>query len=113
MTNPPPNAPISERLSECIRLLYEGLSSKPAGDPYLLRERANTVHAKLLTLESAVAAQERDAQRYRWLRRMIFDDRIIKGGGDGSATMLYGEKLDAAIDALLATNAEGDSGGKS
>lgn len=38
-----------------------------------------------------------DALRYRWLRGMIFDDRIIVA----SDRMLHGDKLDAAIDAAM------------
>ena len=42
-------------------------------------------------------ALRRDAERYRWLRGMIYDDRIIVSAD----TMLYGEALDAAIDAAM------------
>lgn len=42
-----------------------------------------------------VEALRRDARRYRWLRNMIYDDRIIVAAD----RMLHGEALDAAIDA--------------
>ena len=45
-----------------------------------------------------------DALRYRWLRGMIFDDRIIVA----SDRMLHGDKLDAAIDAAM--SAQSDTG---
>ena len=39
----------------------------------------------------------RDADRYRWLRDMIYDDRIIVAAD----RMLNGEALDVAVDAAL------------
>ena len=39
----------------------------------------------------------RDAKRYRWLRDMIYDDRIIVAAD----RMLNGEALDVAVDAAL------------
>ena len=39
----------------------------------------------------------RDADRYRWLRDMIYDDRIIVAAD----RMLHGEALDVAVDAAL------------
>ena len=39
----------------------------------------------------------RDAYRYRWLRDMIYDDRIIVAAD----RMLNGEALDVAVDAAL------------
>jgi len=39
----------------------------------------------------------RDAERYRWLRGMIYDDRIIVAAD----RMLHGEALDAAVDAAM------------
>ena len=39
----------------------------------------------------------RDADRYRWLRDMIYDDRIIVAAD----RMLHGEALDAAVDAAM------------
>jgi hypothetical protein len=41
------------------------------------------------------AALREDAERYRWLRQMVFDDRIIPSPD----RMLHGEELDSAIDA--------------
>jgi hypothetical protein len=40
-------------------------------------------------------ALKADAERYRWLRQMIFDDRIIVS----AARMLHGDLLDEAVDA--------------
>ena len=39
----------------------------------------------------------RDAKRYRWLRDMIYDDRVIVSAD----RMLNGEALDVAVDAAL------------
>ena len=53
-------------------------------------------HADALMAE--LAALRADAMRYRWLRQMIYDDRIIVAPD----RMLHGPELDAAIDAMQA-----------
>ena len=60
-----------------------------------------------ISAEGAGAADLVDADRYRWLRQMIYDERIIIG----SDRMLHGEKLDAAIDAARAPAGKGGERG--
>jgi hypothetical protein len=51
---------------------------------------------------SGVVSDEdvRDAERYRWLRQMIYDERII-AAPNPQASMLHGERLDQALDAAI------------
>jgi len=52
----------------------------------------------LIEAAATLEAAREDAERYRWLRQMIYDERIITAQ-DNQAAMLCGDKLDAAIDA--------------
>lgn len=72
------------------------------------REHSCTPHDMSLDVEGdtllalcrawlALEAAREDAERYRWLRQMIYDERIITAP-DNQAAMLYGDKLDAAVD---------------
>lgn len=66
MTTPnnPPSAATSEQLSECIAELYQAIVTN---DDESHDHMANA-HAKLMLLEATVAADARDAARYRWFR---------------------------------------------
>lgn len=51
----------------------------------------------VLVAAAVLDRPRRDAERYRWLRGMIYDDQIIVAAD----RMLHGEALDAAVDAAM------------
>lgn len=52
---------------------------------------------KVYALIAENEALRRDAERYRWLRGMLYDDQIIAATG----RVLHSETLDASIDAAM------------
>ena len=81
---------LPERMQEVKDALAE------AGHP-LSNDNGNLVINALNQLIEEAQPWKRDAERYRWLRQMVFDDRIIIAPD----RMLYGDELDAAIDAAM------------
>lgn len=88
---------------EAIRLALEALYESEPGKVYYggsgNPEKAKSILRDRLAAppDAELEALQRDAERYRWLRGMIYDDRVIVEAD----RMLHGEALDAAIDAAM------------
>lgn len=94
---------VIEKLDEAIRLLHDTESDwgefyVAAGD--LLRDHGPAIRQAMI-----------DAERYRWLRECDTEgeDAVMLRMSDfGRDELLSGEELDAAIDARLASDSEGE-----
>lgn len=83
------------------RALYEGTL-----EDYAVSKKALIAHIDSL-IEARVAGVRKDADRYRWLRDLRRDLRSVEevedpDNEDGATTLMWGEGLDAAIDAAMA-----------
>ena len=63
---------------------------------YAIREATNELEREVRDLREKLAAAEKDAERYRWLREATFPSSKIMADG------YYGERLDDEIDAARA-----------
>jgi len=72
--------------------------------------KALAAHRATQQAQASESAEARDAARYRWLRSPAWDRevcmRISEDGFAGHFTALFGERLDAEIDAAIAATKE-------
>lgn len=84
--------PIARLMADAIESAIAELAAK---DAEVGRLRS---HMKEIRLYAEIERLRADAERYRWLRQMIYDDRIIVAADQ----MLAGDSLDLAIDTARA-----------
>ena len=101
-------------MSDLIERLRDPYIVGCVGFTDVVLEAADTIESqskRIAELESEVAALRVDAERYRWLReaskkKVDFHSRehrwmVSRDNGDGTGQNLFGEKIDAEIDAAI------------
>lgn len=69
-------------------------------------QNAGLIKLQLWMFQETIAQLRADAERYRWLREGSNDDKVISISKH--EVLLRGNDLDAAIDAQIAKDAEGE-----
>jgi hypothetical protein len=95
-----PHAGHDSGMPEAIPMLVDGWP-----DPIYTQAEYEFLRAYALSLRSQIGEVEKDAERYRWLRKIDYDERLPRvvdriAGCIGH--VLEGNDLDAAIDAAIA-----------
>lgn len=98
-----------EALVSCLSLLECYETDKVNGEPQCMLEARESIAALREALASGEGDEARDAARYRWLRdgELVaqYPYPVMRQGGHGTVDYtIWGEDLDAAIDAAMKGN---------